>query len=83
MLLSLLIRELFRCGFEKIVLDTNLNNTRAQHVYEELGFKRVRVRRDCWRDQAGVLQSAVDYEMGTAVFRLTGRIRTNENKADQ
>jgi len=49
-LLSLLIRELFRCGFGKIVLDTNLNNTRAQHVYEELGFKRLRIRRDCWRD---------------------------------
>ena len=61
--LSLLIGELFRMGFSTIVLDTNLNNTRAQHVYETLGFRRVAVRYDSWRDQLGNLQSAVDYEL--------------------
>lgn len=61
--LSLLIRELFARGFGRIVLDTNLNNTRAQHVYEKLGFRKVAVRENSWRDQLGNLQSAVDYEL--------------------
>ena len=61
--LSLLIGELFARGFEKIVLDTNLNNVRAQHVYQTLGFRKIAVRYDSWRDQLGNLQSAVDYEL--------------------
>lgn len=62
--LSLLIAALFTdLGFEKIILDTNLNNTRAQHVYEKLGFTRVGINVDAWRDQLGQLQSAVDYEL--------------------
>jgi len=61
--LSLLIKELFSRGFARIVLDTNLNNTRAQHVYEKLGFRKVAVRENSWRDQLGNLQSAVDYEL--------------------
>jgi len=62
-LLSMLIAELFRMGFEKIVLDTNLNNTRAQHVYERIGFRKVRVNYDSWTDQLGQSQSSVDYEL--------------------
>ena len=61
--LSLLIRELFDRGYEKIVLDTNLNNARAQHVYELLGFERKRVNIDSWKDQTGKLNSSVDYEL--------------------
>ena len=62
--LKLLISELFdKLGFEKIILDTNLKNTRAQHVYERLGFRKVGVRRDSWKNQLGELQSSVDYEM--------------------
>lgn len=61
--LSMLIGHLFEAGFEKIILDTNLNNLRAQHVYEKLGFCKVRVNVDSWRDQLGRLQSAVDYEL--------------------
>lgn len=61
--LSMLIGRLFRDGYSKSVLDTNLANTRAQHVYESLGFRRVRVNRDSWRDQLGRLQSSVDYEL--------------------
>lgn len=63
MILSLLIRELFAAGYAKIILDTNLKNTRAQHVYEKLGFRKVRVRENAWEDQLGELQSAVDYEL--------------------
>ena len=62
-ILSMLISWLFEQGFEKIVLDTNLTNKRAQHVYESLGFQKVRVNVDCWTDQLGNKQSAVDYEL--------------------
>ncbi len=61
--LSLLIRWLFDHGCTKIVLDTNLDNTRAQHVYELLGFQKRQVRYNSWRDQLGQLQSSVDYEL--------------------
>ena len=61
--LSMLIGWLFRNGYSKIVLDTNLTNTRAQHVYESLGFHKVRTNIDSWKDQLGQLQSSVDYEL--------------------
>ena len=61
--LSMLIRYLFDNGFDKIVLDTNLENKRAQHVYESLGFRKVHVNIDSWTDQVGKLQSSVDYEL--------------------
>ena len=67
--LSLLIRSLFEAGYKKIVLDTNLTNTRAQHVYEHLGFQKTGIRYDSWRDQLGKLQSAVDYELTEDTFR--------------
>ena len=57
--LSMLIRHLFDAGFRKIILDTNLNNLRAQHVYEKLGFQKLRVNVDSWKDQLGRLQSSV------------------------
>ena len=62
-ILSMLISWLFERGFEKIVLDTNLTNKRAQHVYESLGFQKLRVNVDSWTDQLGNKQSAVDYEL--------------------
>lgn len=62
-ILSMLIGWLFRNGYSKIVLDTNLTNTRAQHVYESLGFRKVRINIDSWKDQLGRLQSSVDYEL--------------------
>ena len=68
-ILSMLISTLFQdMGYKKIILDTNLNNKRAQHVYEELGFKKVRVRENSWKNQLGELQSAVDYEMSPEDF---------------
>lgn len=63
-LLSMLISSLFEdMGYDKIVLDTNLKNKRAQHVYERLGFKKLRVAENSWYDQLGEPQSAVEYEM--------------------
>ncbi|MDF2869268.1 MAG: family acetyltransferase [Anaerocolumna sp.] len=67
-LLSMLIKELFRTGYTKILLDTNLNNTRAQHVYEKLGFIKRRVNKDVWKDQSGRLQTSIDYELTQTDF---------------
>lgn len=53
---------------EGIILDTNLNNTRAQHVYESLGFAKKGIRLEAWTDQLGKKQSAVDYEMTKESF---------------
>lgn len=61
--LSMLIRQLFNMGYEKIVLDTNLKNERAQHVYESLGFHKTAINRDSWQDQLGIPQSSIDYEL--------------------
>ena len=64
MLLSMLIASLFDdLGYRKIILDTNLNNTRAQHVYEKLGFRKLRVLENSWKNQLGEWQSSVDYEI--------------------
>ena len=50
-------------GYDKVVLDTNLNNKRAQHVYESLGFEKVKVHEQAWKDQLGQWQGSVDYEL--------------------
>lgn len=63
-LLSMLISSLFQdLGYQKVILDTNLKNKRAQHVYERLGFTMLRIRENAWTDQVGELQSFVDYEL--------------------
>ena len=67
-LLSMLIRALFSMGAEKIILDTNLKNTRAQHVYELLGFRKTGIQYDSWRSQTRELQSQVYYELLPADF---------------
>jgi len=64
-LLSMFIDALFTYyGFDKIILDTNVKNKRAQHVYEKkLGFRFVRLNENAWKDQLGEPQSTVDYEL--------------------
>lgn len=63
-LLSMLIFSLFNdMGYKRIILDSNVNNKRAQHVYEELGFTKLRVRENSWKNQLGELQSSIDYEL--------------------
>lgn len=62
--LSMLIDSLFQdMGYQKIILDTNTKNKRAQHVYEMLGFNKIRICENSWRDQLGELQSSVNYEL--------------------
>lgn len=63
-LLSMLISALFKdFGYQKIILDTNLKNKRAQHVYEQLGFTKLRVNQNSRTNQIGELQSSIDYEL--------------------
>lgn len=68
-LLCMLIDALFReLGFQKIILDTNLRNTRAQHVYEKIGFIKTAVHINSWKNQVGELQSQVYYELPKSIF---------------
>ena len=63
-ILSLFISELFNeLGYNKIILNTNIQNQRAQHVYEKLGFKKIRTHENSWTNQLGVKQCSVDYEL--------------------
>lgn len=66
--LSMLIRELFRTGYTKIILDTDLNNLRAQHVYEIIGFQKIRVNINFWTNQLGKQESSVDYVLTAETF---------------
>jgi RimJ/RimL family protein N-acetyltransferase len=62
--LKMLIAYLFDdLKVKKIILDTNINNARAQHVYEKLEFKRIATRTDAFKDQLGIFQSCFDYEL--------------------
>lgn len=63
-ILTLFIEGLFgQLGYTKIILDTSTENLRAQHVYEQLGFRRLRVNEGSWVDQLGRRRSSVDYEL--------------------
>jgi len=66
--LKMLIAGLFQRGYDKIVLDANVKNTRAQHVYEKLGFQKLRIHHDSWKNQLGELQSSIDYELLKSQF---------------
>lgn len=63
-LLSLLIQYLFEeAKYQKIILDTDLENLRAQHVYELLGFKKTKIKENAWKNQIGELRGVVYYEL--------------------
>ena len=63
-ILSLFIGELFDTyNFNKVILSTDLKNLRAQHVYERLGFKKVKIFYDSWTDQLGRSRTSVCYEL--------------------
>ncbi|GFZ34595.1 N-acetyltransferase [Clostridium zeae] len=67
--LKMLIIYLFdELKVEKIILDTNINNTRAQHVYEKLGFKKITTRFNSFKDQLGIFQSSIDFEISKQDF---------------
>lgn len=69
-ILSLFLSGLFDClGYERIQLDTDLENTRAQHIYESLGFQKLGVNRDSWVDQQGRSRSSVQYYLTRDTFQ--------------
>lgn len=69
LVLSLFINVLFNeYKYQKIVLNTNLNNVQSQHVYERLGFKKICINSNSWKDQLGVWQSSVNYELTSEAF---------------
>lgn len=59
---------LYEKGYNKIILDTNVKNKRAQHVYNKIGFQQVGIRIDSWKNQLGELQSSIDYEITKETF---------------
>lgn len=61
--LSMLIQALFERGYTTIALDTDLENKRAQHVYEKLGFRKLRINENSWKNQLGQWRSSVDYAL--------------------
>lgn len=67
--INMLIKYLFdNMKVNKIILDTNSNNKRAQHVYEKIGFKKTKVKLNSWKDQLGIMQSVVYYELSKEDF---------------
>lgn len=69
LILSIFIQGIFaQPGYQKIVLDTNLANKRAQHIYEKLGFQKTKTNIDSWVDQLGNKQSSVEYELTKEMF---------------
>lgn len=62
--LKMLIDYLFFfMGYKKVNVVVNLTNKRAQYVYEKLGFCKIRTDVDAWKDQLGVWQTSVFYEL--------------------
>ena len=58
-----------KCSIEKIIWDTDIENKRAQYVYEnKIGARNVGVRNDCWKDQTGKWRTAIDYEISKEGF---------------
>jgi RimJ/RimL family protein N-acetyltransferase len=54
---------------KKIILNTDLKNIRAQHVYEKIGFRRMYVHENSWKDQLGNLRSSVGYELTRGQYK--------------
>lgn len=67
--LSLLIDGLFNeFGYKRILLNTNIKNKRTQHVYEQLGFQKIRTNIDAWKDQLCNMQTFIDYKLAKQNF---------------
>ncbi|OHE42266.1 MAG: hypothetical protein A2Y16_01755, partial [Tenericutes bacterium GWF2_57_13] len=79
--LVMLIEYLFdQRDMEKIVLVTILENSRARHVYEKLGFVPLAVNRDSWIDQRGKRRTSVDYELSRAGFEAVRKAMKHNEK---
>lgn len=75
-LLQMLIEYLFTdekinnvVKIEKIILDTDIENERAQHVYEKIGFRKVATNINAWKNQLGELRTSIYYEMSLEDYK--------------
>ena len=67
--LKALFQYLFDLGVEKICCDTNPNNARARHFYEnKMGMKQVEIKENCWKNQIGEPQGVVLFEITKEEF---------------
>ncbi len=66
---TLMAHVLFDLGAARIELDTMVENTRAQHVYESLGFDRTAIKKDAWTDQLGRKRTSVEYRITKDAFK--------------
>ncbi len=66
--LSMLCGWLFSQGHERIIVTTDWENHRAQHVYERLGFRRTAVLPDAFKDPQGILHTSVRYDLTPTDF---------------
>lgn len=60
--LSMMFQYLFmECQMEEIVCTTEFDNKRAQHVYEQLGFKKAKTLHHVWCDETGIWHDGIFY----------------------
>ncbi|GMQ63572.1 hypothetical protein [Vallitalea maricola] len=52
----------------------------AQHVYEKIGFKRIKVNYNSWKNQLGEIQSSVDYELLKADYLNDIKYKIDEDR---
>ncbi len=67
---------------ERIVLDTNLQNKRAQHVYESLGFESKGIRYQAFLNQLDEPQDAIDYVLKKSTYQEISWRKTFMTKHD-
>lgn len=67
--LTMLCGWLFSHGTEKIIVTTDRENHRAQHVYERLGFRRTAALPDAFKDPQGILHTSLCYNLTPTDFR--------------
>ncbi len=62
--ISMLLNELFtKFNFNKILLDTNFENTRARFFYKSIGFKEIEIKENYFQNQLGEWQTASFFEL--------------------
>ncbi|MDR2168151.1 MAG: GNAT family N-acetyltransferase [Clostridiales bacterium] len=68
-LVNMLVGELFDRGFQKILVDADLENVRAQKTYERVGFIEIARHENSWKDQLGQPRGHIDYELTRASWQ--------------
>ncbi len=65
---------------DRVIIDTLLDNKRAQYVYEnKMKLRKINVKEDAWKDPLGNMRGIVEYEITKEEF-LNSRNRLSYNK---